>query len=396
MRIWLFQAINQFIFNQRNQELRNPPNTILDSLLGIYLVEPVGRILIDKAGIPISIIWFGALFFNYLYLAVQHDRSRNPLEILPEFLASLNPFLVVVEIISKPLMITLMLYYRRKIPEQLRKLAENDQLQPLSKNGWTFRLYQLTSRFSFQVLLSVILPSIFALLSIAINAPAGIPRIYWVIMFISAYSLIGAFFQIVYIFLILNTYSLNVRLQVDHPDKCSGLLPFGMLAIYAYIYFFTWALTRAVIAIAGADRLDRAVGNITGFNILYIWLFFPLAFFIIFDRLVHRPHHALQSVKEQYLLTTNLHWMRFHQKLIGNLKAIAIEPLKDDVQRDNSTHLTDDIDILDDWKKLNFYVSQVHTWPIPKDVFRFIAIFANPLIPLLLPLLFEMISRLIR
>jgi hypothetical protein len=65
--------------------------------------------------------------------------------------------------------------------------------------------------------------------------------------FLGRYVRTAIIIQLLYVFLILNLYSIKPRFYLNHPDGCSGFSPFGNLGFAIYIFLFVFALTEAVV-----------------------------------------------------------------------------------------------------------------------------------------------------
>jgi len=208
------------------------------------------------------------------------------------------------------------------------------------------------------------------------------------------YGILVAFIQFAYVFIILSNYTFDFRLHLNHPDQCSGLRPFGNTALPAYWYTFALAMMLAVGTLASGTYFDLAIRNLTGssFALLYLWVLFPIAVIAIFNQLLYKPHCALQRLQGQYLRRSSASWTRYHQQIASAIYG-AVESSESPLLSTIDFDLSDDLELLESWEKIDKYIANMHTWPIPKRTLRAIAISANPLIPVLLPVVADVIRR---
>lgn len=208
------------------------------------------------------------------------------------------------------------------------------------------------------------------------------------------YGILVAFIQFAYIFIILSNYTFDFRLHLNHPDQCSGLRPFGNMALPAYWYTFALAMMLAVGTFTSGTYFDLVIRNLTGssFALLYLWVLFPIAVIAIFNQLLYKPHCALQRLQGQYLRRSSASWTRYHQQIASAIYG-AVESSESPLLSTIDFDLSDDLELLESWEKIDKYIANMHTWPIPKRTLRAIAISANPLIPVLLPVVADVIRR---
>ncbi len=305
------------------------------------------------------------------------------------------------DLVGNPLFFVFLAVIRYYIPRQFLQLdldgliKEKDNLSPLER---IVHFISLNNRV--QVIVGVIFPFIASLFlafqSVQIFQPVDIPAKYAIFLsFLGSYAILVILVQLAYIFLILRNYSFNVKINLSHPDNCSGLAPFGNLAIIIYAFLFFWAMFQAIGTSAGGSALQKAITTTTGsITLIYLWLLFPLASIYIFDRLVYQPHIALFELRRQYLETFSRIWTERHQQIRSKLRT-TIEFSKSPRSKKGNHDFNSELEILQTWVKLDQYVIDMHTWPISKSTFQILGTFANPLIPILLPAIIGLVKSLL-
>jgi len=162
-----------------------------------------------------------------------------------------------------------------------------------------------------------------------------------------------------------------------------------------YSAFFVWAMMEAVNLAAGGSALDKAITVVSGqYALIYLWILFPFIAFYIFAQLIYRPHRSLRGLQMEYLETSGQTWATYREKIKSELVTIANSsqiPLASELHK----QYTGDIELLEAWAKLDRYVTDLHTWPIPSHTLRLLAIFVNPLVPILLPVVVELVVSIV-
>ncbi len=209
--------------------------------------------------------------------------------------------------------------------------------------------------------------------------------------FVARYAGVAVLVQLGYVFLILSRYDYAFRLHLNHPDKCSGLLRFGRLALAAYAYLFVFAMMQAV----GTTSLERLLGGADGIGALaYLWIVFPLALLFVFGTLAYRPHLTMRRLQMDYLVPATAAWTDYHQRISASIDA-EVTRTAALLSEETWSQIRDDLALLEAWAKLTKDVQDMHTWPVSKPVIRLMAVFVNPLWPMLLPLVIAWVTALL-
>jgi hypothetical protein len=382
--------------------LEQDENKITDELkqyLGVYKRERIGWLLADRLHLPLPII--GGIF-SFLYFGVLlalHNTAGHPLPTNLSEVFSLpkvsyyypNLIGMMYDLIGNPLYFVLLVSMRDYIPRQFVQLERDGLIHKTCSHSHSRGFVEKILRNSrFQVVTITIIPllftSIFAVIDILVYRPTDIPWQYSIFLsWLGRYAGLAIFIQIAYILLIINSYTLNVKLNLSHPDHCSGLAPFGNLAIMIYAAFFIWAMIEAIGIAAGGSAWEKAITDISGqFALIYLWILFPLAVLYIFDRLVYRPHHAMHELQKNYLETSSQAWSNYHQNVKSEIMTAAKMSQKAIVRKSHHQY-ADNMELLKTWAKLDKYVADIHTWPISSHTLRLLAIFVNPFVPILIP-----------
>ncbi len=367
--------------------------------LRIYKKEPLGRILVDQLHLSPIVIGGIAAFLYFGVLIVLHNMAGHPLPVDLQELFSHpsthyyypNLIGIAFDLIGNPLFFIFLAIYRRYIPDQFIKLGQDDlinekhsstRLARFAQFLGCNRVAQITAIIVFPVVVSLSL----AILSIQVFQPTDTPGQYAIFLsLLGTYAKSVVLIQLFYVFLILNNYTLTLKLNLAHPDQCGGSSPFGNLAIAIYIFLFVWAMFQAIGTSVGGGALEKAAVNISGSTAyLYLWILFPIAALYVFDRLVYKPHKALTDLQRRYLEPSSSNWTNYHKDILKNLKK-AIEESKQPIASKSQGSFGDELELLETWAKLDKYITETHTWPISKSSFRTMAILVNPLVPMLLP-----------
>jgi hypothetical protein len=313
----------------------------------------------------------------------------------PNFIA------ITYDLVGNPLLLALLIFFRSYLFNQFVQLEQSGLIGEKPTTSRINRLlYLLGTNSRVQTLVAVVLPLLVAALGLVVDvivySPQGAPSQYSVFLsLLGRYARMAALIQFIYVFVILGNYKFDFRLHFNHPDKCSGLAPFGKLAIAGYIYLFVHAMMQAIGTAAGGTAFERALRSITGsFALVYLWILFPIAAIFIFSQLIHRPHRVLRKLQEQYLGNASTDWTNYHQQLTSRI-AGAVEHSKMPSDDRDDRRFGNDIELLEVWAKLNKYVEDMHTWPIPKRRLGAIAVLGNPLIPILLPIVVDVVRDLL-
>jgi hypothetical protein len=381
----------------------NQDTSELKQYLGLYKREWIGQVLVDHLHLPLPVI--GGLF-SFLYFGVLlalHSTTGHPLPINLSQLFSLptdsfyypNLIGIAYDLIGNPLIFVLLVSMRDYIPRQFFQLEKDGLIHRTSSNS-RFKKFveKVSNKPTFQFIVITLIPllfsSIFAVIDIVIYRPTDIPAQYAVILsWLGRYAGLAILIQITYLFLVMNNYALNVKLNLSHPDHCSGLAPFGNLAIIIYEVFFIWAMIEAVGISAGGSAWQRAITSISGpFTLIYLWILFPLAVLYVFDQLVYRPHRAMCELQENYLGSSSHAWSNYHQNIKSEIMT-AVNTSQIPLTSKSQHQYSDDLEMLEIWEKLDKYVADMHTWPISNYTLRMLAIFVNPFVPILIPIIVD-------
>jgi uncharacterized membrane protein len=168
----------------------------------------------------------------------------------------------------------------------------------------------------------------------------------------------------------------------------------GNLAIAAYSFLFALATLQGVDLFAGQALLEGVSGGDLGSALsLALWLLFVVALLLVFERLVYRPHRAMAQYQAERLSRSGQGWSDYHRHLSTRLAASL--PLRPGaVEGTIGEDLRQDVELLEGWYRLNQYVADLHTWPIPRPILRLLAVLVNPLLPLLVPVLVRALQQL--
>ena len=383
------------------------PSHGLQQFLRVYQIEPIGQLSSGWLRLPLPVVWFlfAVLYFGVLFILhrlVGTPRPTNFGDIFRHpstFFYYPNLIAIAYDFMGNPLLLVLLVFFRSHIPTQFVRLEQSGFISEKSATSRVNKLLHfLGTNSQAQTLMAVILPLLIALLGLIVDVmvylPQGAPSQYAVFLsLLGRYARVAALVQFVYVFIIIANYKLDFKFHFNHPDECSGLAPFGKLATSGYAYLFVHAMIEAIGTTAGGTAFERALRSITGsFTLVYLWILFPIAAIFIFSQLIRRPHCVLRKLQEQYLWNASTAWTSHHQQLTSSI-ARAVEQSKTPLAARANYHFADDLELLEVWAKLNKYVEDMHTWPIPKRTFRIIAVLGNPLIPVLLPIVVDAVRN---
>jgi hypothetical protein len=381
----------------------------LHQLLRIYRIEPLGRLLTKRArlspamsGLLFVFLYFGIrLFLNQLVgtpgpATLGDVFRRSPGTGYYPDLKGIN-----YDLIGNPLLLAMLVFFDTYLPDLLGQLEKNGLVEPNPAPPRIARsLARRVEKRPALIWAAVVVPLIVAVAGLGADiwtdSPQNAPEAYSIFLaFLGRYGQTAVFIQIGGLFVILNHYKITPRVHLHHPDQCSGLAPFGRLAIAVYVYLFTLAMTQAIGAMAGGTAFGKIVKNVTEpETLVYLWILFPVVLVFTFDQLLYRPHRALDERRREYLLNASQAWTDYHQRLSVNISHAANQS-QEPMTGTNDYHFDDDMELLETWAKLNQAVEQMPTWPIPKRTLRPAAVIANPLIPLLLPFVINAVSNLL-
>ncbi len=381
----------------------------IEQYLKIYEVEPLGQILVDRLRLSKTVIFsiFVFLYFGIL-LALHNMAGHVPPATFKELFSHPtsryyypNLIGITYDLIGNPLLFVYLAVIRHFVPHQFMKLEQDGLIKarlPLSR---LTRLAQsINSNRPTQIIIVTILPLIISLLlaiqSINVYQPADTPARYAIFLsFLGTYARLVIVVQLIQILVILRSYSFNLKLNLSHPDSCSGLAPFGHLAIIIYAFLFFSALFLAIGTSAGGSALERTITSATGsFTLIYLWLLFPLVSIYIFEQLVNRPHQALVKLQREYLESFSQAWTEYHKNILSALQK-SVETSKSSLFKKRNYNFSGDLELLQTWAKLEEHIANMHTWPISKSTFRILATIVNPLIPILFPVIVGVVESLL-
>ena len=376
----------------------------LDRYLGIYSRELLGWVFKGRLQLPLSVTagFFISLYFGVLLILHLKIGSPFPPSIAELFSVQTNIFYypnligIAYDLIGNPMLLVLLVFFRDYVPHQFNELKKNGVLQEKVSQTLSARLLGVALNSYAQIFLINILPIILSLtlavFDMQFYQPEGAPSKYGI--FLSAlgrYVVLVFIIEIAYIFLILKNYSIKISLQLKHPDNCSGTSPFGNLAIATYFVFFIWAMMEAIGISVGGSALLRSMSETSKITtVAFLWILFPLISLFVFEQLIYSPHCLLQSIQTEYLEKSRKSWAGLHKDIKSSLSD-AIKKSGTPSSKKSSSTLSDSMHNLETWDKLDQYVIDMHTWPISKTTIRTIALFINPLLPLLFPVVVDYI-----
>jgi hypothetical protein len=380
------------------------PSHRMKEYLRVYEVEPVGRLLVDRLRLPVSLVWllFALLFFGALliihgrvgtdYPSTFTDLFRHPRD-GGYYYPNLNA--LAFDLIGNPSYYLMLVLFRTWIPAQLLYLEAQGLVRERQiKAEATRQLHSLARDRRVQVMVAGLFPFVVAVgllpVDLLVERPASAPECYCVFLsFVARYAGVAVMVQLGYVFLILSRYDYAFRLHLSHPDKCSGLLPFGRLALAAYAYLFVFAMMQA----AGTTSLERFLGRAEGIGaVAYLWIVFPLALLFVFGLLMYRPHRAVRRLQMDYLVPATAAWTDYHQRISASIDA-EVRRSAVPLSEGTGSQIRDDVALLEVWTKLTKDIQDMHTWPISKPAIRLMAVFVNPLWPMVLPLVIAWVNR---
>lgn len=391
------------------------PSGTLRQFLQVYRIELFGRLLLDQFHLPLPVILLLFVFLNFgvrliVKSALDTPGPSNfgaifrPAPGDPDLYYYPNLTAITNDLIGLPLVIALLVFFRSYIHDQIVQLEQNRVIKNIKSKSMESRIAKLLHFFNVegqgQKLAIIGLPLAVGVLGfvadISVPTQPDVHEIYALFQsFLGRYARVAIFVQFVYVFLILSNCDLGFELHLSHPDGCSGLYPFGKLAIAGYIYLFVHAMLQALGTVGGGTGFERGLRSVVGSSaLIYLWILFPLALILIFSQLVYRPHRELQRTQKQYLLDTSAAMTDYHQKLTSNIIQ-TVEKSEAPLTDKASFHFSDDVELLEKLSKLNKYVEDMHTWPLPKRTFRTLAVLANPLIPMLLSVVSDVMKNLL-
>jgi hypothetical protein len=395
---------------QAMEQTETTPSQLMKEYLRVYEVEPVGRLLVDRLRLPVPLIWMILAFLFFGVLLIIHGRAgtayppaftdlfRHP----PDdgyYYPNLNA--LAFDLIGNPLWYLMLVFFRTWIPAQLVYLEAQGLVRerPIKAEA-ARRLHAMARDRRVQVVVVGLFPfaaaAVLMPIDLLMESPASAPEWYEVFLsFVARYAGVAVLIQLGYVFLILGRYDYAFRLHLNHPDKCSGLLRFGRLALAAYAYLFVFAMMQA----AGTTSLERFLGRGNGSGdgigaLAYLWIVFPLALMFVFGFLVYRPHRAMRRLQMNYLVPATAAWTDYHQRISNSIDAevTASTVLSSE---ETGSQIRDDVTLLEMWAKLTKDVQDMHTWPVSKSTIRLMVVFVNPLWPMLLPLVIAWVEGLL-
>ena len=380
------------------------------SYLSVYQVEPLGRILVDGLRLPIPVITILFMFLYFGVLLILHTAAGHPLPLdvqgafrlpAPHYYYP-NLIGITFDLIGNPLFFVFLCVLRRHVPRQFVRLAQADLIRERRPSTrWHRLVRRVTVHPGVQHSAAWILPLLSGLNSAVLtwltDPPADLPGRYALFLtFLGSYATTAVVVQLVYVFLILSNHTLEVRLNLAHPDQCAGLAPLGNLAIAAYVFLFCWAMVQAVGLSAGGGAIERLILDASGsFAFLYLWILFPLGCALIYDRLVYQPHRALRDLQRQVLEASSRNWTRTHHQIHTHLVGTLGDPEQAGAIEVDRT-FDDELALLENWAKLDATIAQTHTWPISRARFRVMSVLVNPFVPILIPTITDTIQSLLQ
>jgi len=381
----------------------------LEQYLGLYRRDWIGWLLSERMHLSLPVIGGLVSFLYFGVLLALHEIGGDPapnnlieLFSLPEdFYYYPNLIGVAYDLIANPMVIVLLVFMRDYIPRQFVQLQRDGSLHVKPMHSHTYRYIEKTLRNPYLQIfvvtaLPILISSFITVIDIDVYQPSNASSQYSLLLsWLGRYASLSILAQIVCTVLIVNSHAIGARLNPANPDQCSGLAPFGNLALVMYSAFFVWAMMEAVNLAAGGSALDKAITVVSGqYALIYLWILFPFIAFYIFAQLIYRPHRSLRGLQMEYLETSGQTWATYREKIKSELVTIANSsqiPLASELHK----QYTGDIELLEAWAKLDRYVTDLHTWPIPSHTLRLLAIFVNPLVPILLPVVVELVVSIV-
>lgn len=372
-------------------------DTPLKQYLRAYEVEPLGKLLVDRLHLPAPVIGaiFAILYFGVLSILHGIAGTRSPSSFRELFQHPSTVFYypnllgITFDLAGNPLAFAFLGFIRHFVPSQFGVLAQDNVLVKHDLRSSTARrLHKIASGKGFQLAAVVLLPAFlgvwYGIQFGVYRQPAHLADQYAVLLgMLAVYAVWTVIVQLAYIFVILHAYSLNLQLKPICGDLGSMLRPLGNMAVAIYAFLFLWAMLRSVILSVEGGPFAANPRNISALlSFLYLWLVFPASILVVFEQLVYRPHRLLANIRRQYLQESSAAWMTWHRQIHGELLDLA----RTGKQAWQSGNFDDKIKLLEDWAKLDSYIAEMNTWPLPRSAFRAIAFFVNPLVPLFIPL----------
>jgi hypothetical protein len=385
------------------QPISENHNSLLRQSLRLYQMELFGRLLTDRLQLSLPLIWVLLVTLYFGVLLILHRLVGTPaparwtdiFAFRPDSYYYPNIIALTYDIIGNPLLLVSLLLNRQNIPEQLTRLRKSGFIREVAASGSSDRLRRVATDETGQRVLMVVVPTIVAflglLLDISVNVPTDGPQKYAVVLSaVGRYARVASFVQIAYVFVVLANHHFDFRLHCYHPDGCSGLAPFGRLSLVSYAYLFLFAMLEAAVIPTKAAGIRGMLTNVAGASAVgYLWVLFPLSVVFVFVELIYRPHRALEATRSAYLVGATRAWTGYHlllAKSIPDAERMLSLPSasREDIRRDFT--------LLEEWAKFNAHVARMPTWPVPMRDLRAIGILANPLLPMVLPLLTQVLS----
>jgi hypothetical protein len=390
-----------------------PAEASIEDDLGVYAgdAEPLSGLLRDRLHLSPLVVGALAVLAYLGVLTLLHTLAGTP---RPTTLAqALSPPAkgrgyyypnldsVVFDLVGNPLLLFLLVAFRDYLPAQFRQLERNGVIVRRPVSPWVAKLVRLEISGRRRGFRAVYLGLLGAALVVAFFSPApgqldGALRAWtFFLVALGAYTRLAVLLQVSYVLLIWRGYSLELaHLNLLHADRCGGVAPLGNLAIAAYSFLFALATLQGVDLFAGQALLKGVLGGDLGSALgLALWLLFVVALLLVFERLVYRPHRAMEQYQAERLSGSGQAWSDYHRHL-GTRLAASLAQRPGTAEGTPGRDLQEDLELLAGWYRLNQYIADLHTWPIPRPTLRLLAVLVNPLIPLLVPVLVRVLQQL--
>jgi hypothetical protein len=378
----------------------------LQRFFRLYQIEPLGYLL-NK--LPLSFVWliFVILYFGILSILHGMVGTPRPIGIGDIFRHPSNyfyyPNLIAIsyDLLGNPVLLLLLVFFQKYIPVQLEKLEKNGFVRARPESSRGFDFLNLLCRRRTQKSAIIAFPLIFTLIAVLANIimfwPQDGPSRYAIFLAgLSTYGKTVVLVQIVYVFIILKSQQLGFELHLKHPDGCGGLAPFGKLALAFYIYIFIYAVMQAIGTTAGGGAFEKTLGSsFRPVALTILWIIFPFLFALIFDQFIYRPHRELKQLKNVYLFNMSKVCTKLHQQLTHNLIEVVERPQGLNANP-SASQSSEGLKLIEGISELYNHVEALHTWPIPRRTFAVVGVLANPLIPVLIPIVADIAVRLLR
>jgi len=313
------------------------------------------------------LVYFAIPFF--LHAAMKTPRPVTIAQTLEPARYYPNAFAVTYDLIGTPVLLLLLTLLPSFIERQCRKLGEDGVVASVPARS---RAIRLLLRPWLQVTLIGVVPLLWGVAGLVQdvrNYPQEDVVAYYklALAVLSRYARASGVIQVALVLIAVRRLVIAPRVVSQHPDGCSGLAPFGNLALATYAVLFVNTLMVAVgVAVGGVSLVDTMGLSRTVAQAI-VWLAFPFVALYIFESLILRPHIALQWFLRDQVSAAAVAWQIQQKDLTDRLAGGAGK--------------ADDFGRLKSWAELNETVAATHTWPVSRGLLRNVAVLVSPIIP---------------